>query len=267
MAQNGTSPHRSTGAAAPAAPSASPRGLAARGRRRPPWSARRCSRPRAPGRGARSTTSNSSARSSGSGWRRSAHTCAQSIAGRGHGRPARVGTEHDVSRLLARRCSPQSSWRRRRLAPQRRAVAREAKPVTERFVPLAERAVPDARPHRAVTLVRINGGRPDRRRRSPSPPAGSPRRRSRAGRLTGAVHRGPPPLLGGVGPRRARKQRTHFFKNVSLPGGLLIAARRHRGQARASPGAPAGPRATPAARPATSPAPPAARPGSRQPSG
>ena len=67
--------------------------------------------------------------------------------------------------------------------------------------------------------------RPDRRRRSRSPPAGPPALRRSCWRLAG--RRRPSPATGS-GRRRTRpaaaQQRIHFFKNVSMLGGLLIAA-------------------------------------------
>ena len=76
------------------------------------------------------------------------------------------------------------------------------------------------------TLVRINAGVQIARRRSPWPPVGAPRLSSTvlAASLvptTLAGHR----VLGGERPRgQAAQQRLHFFKNVSMLGGLIIAA-------------------------------------------
>ena len=106
------------------------------------------------------------------------------------------------------------------------ALAREAKPVTDRFVPLMEKAAPDGTPvpTEAVTWVRING---------------AVQIAAAAALMTGKF----PRIASGVlaaslvpstaaryrfweasDPAERREQLTHFFKNVSLTGGLLIAA-------------------------------------------
>lgn len=106
------------------------------------------------------------------------------------------------------------------------AIAREAKPVTDRFVPLVEKAAPDGTPvpTEAVTWVRING---------------AVQIAAAAALATGKL----PRLSSGVlaaslvpstaaryrfweasDPAERREQLTHFLKNVSLTGGLLIAA-------------------------------------------
>jgi putative oxidoreductase len=106
------------------------------------------------------------------------------------------------------------------------AIAREAKPVTDRFVPIVERAAPDGTPvpTEAVTWVRING--------AVQIAAAAALATGRFPRLASGV------LAGSLVPSTAaryrfweasdpaqrREQLTHFFKNVSLTGGLLIAA-------------------------------------------
>jgi putative oxidoreductase len=106
------------------------------------------------------------------------------------------------------------------------AIAREAKPVTDRFVPMVERAAPDGTPvpTEAVTWVRING--------AVQIAAAAALATGRFPRLASGV------LAGSLVPSTAaryrfweasdpaerREQLTHFFKNVSLTGGLLIAA-------------------------------------------
>lgn len=106
------------------------------------------------------------------------------------------------------------------------AIAREAKPVTDRFVPLVEKAAPVGTPvpTEAVTWVRING---------------AVQIVAAAALITGKL----PRLSSGVlaaslvpstaaryrfweasDPAERREQVTHFLKNVSLTGGLLIAA-------------------------------------------
>ena len=106
-----------------------------------------------------------------------------------------------------------------RTAPK---VAAKAKPVTDRLVPLVQRAVP--LPEDPATLVRINAGV------------------QIAGALALATGRAPrtsaavlaatllPTTAAGhrfweVDDRTQRtQQQLHFFKNVSLAGGLIIAA-------------------------------------------
>jgi putative oxidoreductase len=106
------------------------------------------------------------------------------------------------------------------------ALAQEAKPVTDRFVPLVEKAAPDGTPvpTDAVTWVRING--------AVQVVAAAALVTGRAPRLAAGV------LAATLVPSTAaryrfwetsdpdarREQVTHFFKNVSLTGGLLIAA-------------------------------------------
>lgn len=105
-------------------------------------------------------------------------------------------------------------------------IARDAKPVTDRFVPLVERAAPDGAPvpTEAVTWVRING--------AVQVAAAAALATGKAPRIASAV------LAASLVPSTAaryrfweasepaerREQLLHFFKNVSLTGGLLIAA-------------------------------------------
>jgi len=114
------------------------------------------------------------------------------------------------------------------------ALARDAKPVADRIVPLVEKAAPDGTPvpSEAVTWVRING---------------AVQVAAAAALVTGKF----PRLASGVlaaslvpstatryrfweasDPAEKREQMTHFLKNVSLTGGLLIAA----GDTEGSPG-------------------------------
>ncbi len=106
------------------------------------------------------------------------------------------------------------------------ALARDAKPVTDRFVPLVEKAAPGGTPvpTEPVTWVRING--------AVQVVAAAAFVTGRAPRLAAGV------LAATLVPSTAaryrfweasdpdarREQLTHFFKNVSLTGGLLIAA-------------------------------------------
>ena len=105
-------------------------------------------------------------------------------------------------------------------------LAAKAAPVTDELVAAgAEGRATAPLPEDPVTLVRLNAARPDRRRPGPghrarlrgSPRPCSPRRWCR-----------PPPPGTGSGRSTTRQQRNqqqlHFFKNVSLLGGLLIAA-------------------------------------------
>lgn len=106
------------------------------------------------------------------------------------------------------------------------ALAREAKPMTDRFLPLVEKAAPDGTPipTEPVTWVRING---------------AVQITAAAALATGKF----PRVAAGVlavslvpstatryrfweasDPGVRREQLTHFLKNVSLTGGLLIAA-------------------------------------------
>ena len=106
------------------------------------------------------------------------------------------------------------------------SLARDAKPVADRIVPLVEKAAPDGTPvpTEAVTWVRING---------------AVQVVAAAALATGKF----PRVASGVlavslvpstatryrfweasDPAERREQLTHFFKNVSLTGGLLVAA-------------------------------------------
>jgi putative oxidoreductase len=106
------------------------------------------------------------------------------------------------------------------------ALARDAKPVTDRFVPMVEKAAPDGTPvpTEAVTWVRING---------------AVQVAAAAALVTGRMPRVASGVLAASlvpstatryrfweasDPDQRREQLTHFFKNVSLTGGLLIAA-------------------------------------------
>ncbi|WP_183094466.1 DoxX family membrane protein [Nocardioides stalactiti] len=106
------------------------------------------------------------------------------------------------------------------------ALARDAKPVTDRFVPLVERVAPDGAPvpTEAATWVRINGAL---------------QLGAAAALITGHFPRVASGVLAATlvpstaaryrfweasDPAERRDQVTHFAKNVSLAGGLLIAA-------------------------------------------
>ena len=97
--------------------------------------------------------------------------------------------------------------------------------MTEKLVPLAERAVPNAPiPTEPITLVRINARRPDRR--------GLALATGRAPRLSATVLAASlvPTTAAGhrfweeTDPEKRANQRIHFFKNVSMLGGLMIAS-------------------------------------------
>ncbi|KAA1421999.1 DoxX family protein [Nocardioides humilatus] len=105
-------------------------------------------------------------------------------------------------------------------------LAQDAKPVTDRFVPFVERATPDGTPvpTNPATWVRINGGI---------------QLAAAAALVTGHFPRVASGVLAATlvpstasryrfweasDPDERRQQLTHFFKNVSLTGGLLIAA-------------------------------------------
>ena len=106
---------------------------------------------------------------------------------------------------------------------ERHAAA--AAPVTEKLVPLAERAVPNAPiPTEPITLVRING--------VAQIAAGLALATGRAPRLSAAVLAASlvPTTAAGhrfweeKDPEKRANQRIHFFKNVSMLGGLMIAS-------------------------------------------
>jgi uncharacterized membrane protein YphA (DoxX/SURF4 family) len=107
------------------------------------------------------------------------------------------------------------------------AHARKAQPVTDRVVPVVEKAgarVGVPVPHDPMLWVRINAG--------VQLAAAFGLATGRAPRLSSAVLAGSlvPTTLAGhpfwqeTDPGAKRAQRIHFFKNLSLLGGLLIAA-------------------------------------------
>ena len=105
------------------------------------------------------------------------------------------------------------------------ALALRAKPVTERLVPLLRKAAPQLPvPSDPVTLVRLNG--------AAQVGAGLALATGRAPRLSAAVLAATlvPTTAAGhrfweeSDPTTKTQQRNHFFKNVSMLGGLLIAA-------------------------------------------
>jgi putative oxidoreductase len=104
------------------------------------------------------------------------------------------------------------------------ALAAKARPVTQRFTPLAEKAVPQVPiPSDPVTLVRLNA--------VAQIGAGLTLATGRAPRISAAVlaatlvpttaaaHR----FWEEDDPAQRSNQRIHFFKNVSMLGGLIIA--------------------------------------------
>jgi putative oxidoreductase len=105
------------------------------------------------------------------------------------------------------------------------ALAVRAKPVTDRLVPLLNKAAPQLPiPQDPVTLVRLNG--------AVQVGAGLTLATGRAPRISSALLAATlvPTTVGGhrfweeQDPAAKAQQRTHFFKNVSMLGGLLIAA-------------------------------------------
>ncbi|WP_432479507.1 DoxX family protein [Nocardioides sp. GXQ0305] len=103
--------------------------------------------------------------------------------------------------------------------------ARAAAPVTEKLVPLAERVLPQAPiPTEPVTLVRINA--------LAQVGAGLLLASGRAPRLSATVLAASlvPTTAAGhrfweeTDPAQRANQKVHFFKNVSMLGGLIIAA-------------------------------------------
>lgn len=105
------------------------------------------------------------------------------------------------------------------------AHAQRAAPVTEKLTPLAERALPQAPiPTEPVTLVRINA--------VAQLGAAAMLATGRAPRLSAAVLAASlvPTTAAGhrfweeEDPTQRKNQRIHFFKNVSLLGGLVLAA-------------------------------------------
>ncbi|HEX6148274.1 DoxX family protein [Nocardioides sp.] len=104
------------------------------------------------------------------------------------------------------------------------ALAAKAKPVTQRLAPLAEKAVPQvSMPENPVTLIRVNA--------AAQIGAGFTLATGRAPRLSAAVLAATlvPTTLAGHryweedDPAARSNQRIHFFKNVSMLGGLMIA--------------------------------------------
>ena len=105
------------------------------------------------------------------------------------------------------------------------AIAVRAKPVTDRLVPLLNRAAPQVPiPQDPVTLIRLNG--------AVQIGAGLALATGRAPRISSAVLAATlvPTTAAGhrfweeQDPAAKTQQRLHFFKNVSMLGGLLISA-------------------------------------------
>lgn len=105
------------------------------------------------------------------------------------------------------------------------ALAAKAKPVTDRLRPALEKAVPQVKiPEDTVTLVRINA--------VAQILAAGALARGRAPRLSSTVLAASllPTTLAGhqywneTDPQAKVNQRIHFFKNLSMLGGLLLAA-------------------------------------------
>ncbi len=105
------------------------------------------------------------------------------------------------------------------------ALASKAKPVTDRLRPTLEKAVPQVKiPQDTVTLVRINA--------AAQVVAGVALARGRAPRLSStvlALSLVPTTVAGHQfwnesDPAAKADQRIHFFKNLSLLGGLVLAA-------------------------------------------
>ena len=101
----------------------------------------------------------------------------------------------------------------------------KAKPVTDKLVPLLEKAVPQLPiPHDPETLVKVNAGA--------QLLAGLGLATGRAPRISGAVLAGSliPTTFAGhrfweeSDPTTRAAQRIHFFKNISMLGGLLLAS-------------------------------------------
>lgn len=104
------------------------------------------------------------------------------------------------------------------------ALAAKAQPVADRFVPLVQRAAPQAPiPTDATTLIRLNAG--------VQILAGAALATGHAPRLASTVLAATlvPTTLAGhrfweeTDPDAKSQQKVHFFKNVSMFGGLLIA--------------------------------------------
>jgi uncharacterized membrane protein YphA (DoxX/SURF4 family) len=105
------------------------------------------------------------------------------------------------------------------------ALAAKAKPVTDRLQPMLDKAVPQVKiPEDTVTLVRING--------AAQLLAGVALARGRAPRLSSTVLAASlmPTTVAGhqfwneSDPTAKANQRIHFFKNLSMLGGLLLAS-------------------------------------------
>lgn len=105
------------------------------------------------------------------------------------------------------------------------ARAKAAAPITEKLVPLAERAMPSVPiPSEPVTLVRINA--------AAQVAAGLALATGRVPRLSALVLAASlvPTTAAGhrfwevEDPAQRANQKVHFFKNVSMTGGLLIAS-------------------------------------------
>lgn len=105
------------------------------------------------------------------------------------------------------------------------AVAQRAKPITDKVIPLAQKAAPGAPvPTNPATLVRINAGL--------QLFGAAALATGKAPRLGGLVLAGSlvPTTLAGhrfweeTDPAQKANQRIHFFKNVSMLGGVLLAA-------------------------------------------
>ncbi len=104
------------------------------------------------------------------------------------------------------------------------AHAVKAQPITDKVVPLAQRAVPQAPiPTNATTLVRVNAGL-----QIVAAAALATGRAPRLASMTLAASLVPTTLAGHryweeTDPTARGDHRVHFFKNVSLLGGLLLA--------------------------------------------
>ena len=105
------------------------------------------------------------------------------------------------------------------------ALAEKAKPVTDRIVPAIEKAAPQLPiPHDPVTLVRLNA--------AVQLFAAVSLARGNAPRLASTVLAASlvPTTVAGhafweeTDPATKQAQRLHFFKNVSMVGGLMLAA-------------------------------------------
>ena len=105
-------------------------------------------------------------------------------------------------------------------------LATKAKPVVDRIRPALEKAAPQLPiPDDTVTLVRINAGAQLVAAIALAARSRSPAVEHRARRLAGAHDRGRA-TRSGTRPTRQRRanQKIHFFKNLSMLGGLLLAA-------------------------------------------